>query len=104
MTEHAHDHSPVNDAQTPPSFFDILETSVQELLIEQKLFSPGEIRRQIEVIDSRTPALGATIIARALLDSAFRARLPADGRKTCEELGITIQECVRCLLPLQSLA
>ena len=75
-----------------PGYYDIMETAVRELLIERRLFGPDEIRRQIEVLDSRTPALGAKVVARAWVDPAFRARLLADGRAACEELGISFYD------------
>jgi nitrile hydratase len=50
---------------------------------------PAEFRRQIEVLDSRTPALGAKVVARAWVDPAFRERLLANGRAACEEFGIS---------------
>ena len=58
-----------------PGYYDIMETAVRELLIERKLIRADEIRRQIEVIDSRTPALGAKVVARAWVDPSFKARL-----------------------------
>jgi nitrile hydratase len=75
-----------------PGYYDILETAIQELLIEKKLIGPNEIRRQIEVLDSRTPALGAKVVARAWVDPEFRAHLLANGRLACEELGITFYD------------
>jgi len=44
------------------------------------------------LLDSRNPALGAKVVARAWVDAAFRARLLADGRKACEELGISFYD------------
>ena len=58
---------------------------MRELLVEKKLIGPGEIRRQIEVLDSRTPALGAKVVTRAWVDPDFRRRLLANGRLACEE-------------------
>lgn len=75
-----------------PGYYEIMETAVRELLIEKKLIGPGEIRRQIEVLDSRTPALGAKVVARAWVDPEFRARLLANGRTACEELGISFYD------------
>jgi nitrile hydratase len=89
---HDHDHTPICDAGTAPDYFEIMETAVRELLIDKKLIGPGEIRRQIEVLDSRTPALGARVVARAWVDPAFRGRLLANGRKACEEFGITFYD------------
>lgn len=91
--EHGHDHphAEVGSAERP-GYFDLMETAVRELLIERQLFGPGEIRRQIEVLDSRSPALGAKVVARAWVDPAFRTRLLANGRAACEELGISFYD------------
>jgi nitrile hydratase len=69
-----------------------METAVRELLTERHLIGPDEIRRQIEVFDSRTPAVGAKVVARAWIDAAFRERLLANGRTACEEFGITFYD------------
>ena len=91
MTGHDHPHAEISEAGRP-GYFDMLETALRELLVERRLIEPAEIRRQIEVLDSRTPALGAKVVARAWTDPAFRARLLADGRAACEELGITFYD------------
>ncbi len=91
--EHNHDHPPIEEAGgTAPDYFEMMETAVRELLIERRLIEPDDIRRQIEVLDSRTPALGGKVVARAWVDPEFRARLLADGRHACEELGITFYD------------
>jgi nitrile hydratase len=91
--DHQHDHSASSEKNDPvPGYYEIMETAVRELLIEKQLITAGEIRRQIEVLDSRAPALGAKIVARAWLDPQFRARLLADGRGACEEFGISFYD------------
>jgi nitrile hydratase len=93
MHDHDHDHAPAEIGVTErPGYFDILQTALEELLIERRMIGPGEIERQIDVLESRTPALGAKVIARAWTDAEFRARLLADGRGTCEELGVTFYD------------
>lgn len=89
--DHDHPHAEISEPEQP-GYFDVLETALEELLIERRLLAPGEIRRQIDVLDSRTPGLGAGVIARAWMDPAFRARLLADGRRACEEMGITFYD------------
>jgi nitrile hydratase alpha subunit len=92
---HGHDHDHGRAEISPASrqgFYEMLEIAIRELLIERKLIGPDEIRRQIEVLDSRTPALGAKIVARAWVDPAFRVRLLANGRAACEEFGITFYD------------
>ncbi len=91
MHDHNHPHAEISETGRP-GYFDTLETALEELLIERRLIAPGEIRRQIDVLDSRTPALGAKVVARAWTDPAFRARLLADGRGACEEFGITFYD------------
>ncbi len=96
QADHDHDHThPHAEVGAPgrPGYFEILETAIRELLIEKKHFTAGEIRRQIEVLDSRTPALGAKVIAKAWTDPEFKARLLADGRAACEaDFGISFYD------------
>lgn len=88
--DHGRDHAPIQEAA--PGYFEIMETALRELLIERGLISAGDIRRQIEVLDSRSTALGAQVVAKAWLDPDFRGRLLRDGRGACEELGITFYD------------
>lgn len=94
VDDHDHDHDHPHDAveDPAPGYFEVMEIAVRELLIERQLIGAGEIRRQIEVLDSRTEALGGTVVARAWTDPAFKRRLLADGRSACEELGITFYD------------
>lgn len=92
---HDHDHDHVHPQATDepmPGYYEIMDIAVRELLIEKQLIGPDEIRRQIEVLDSRTPALGAKVVARTWVDPEFRARLLANGRTACEELGISFYD------------
>jgi nitrile hydratase len=88
---HDHDHSPIV-ATDAPGYYDVMETAFQELMIEKGYFTADEIRRQIEVLDSRNPALGAKVVAKAWTDPEFRARLLENGRRACEELGISFYD------------
>ena len=88
-----HDHDDLSPPEgEAPGYYEIMETAVRELLVERRLIDPGEIRRQIEGLDSRTPALGAKAVARAWVDPSFRARFLANGRAACEELGISFYD------------
>jgi nitrile hydratase alpha subunit len=88
-------HNHVHDAMSSdvaPGYYELMETAVRELLMEHKLIGAGEIRRQIEVLDSRTPALGGRVVARAWVDPQFRQRLLSNGRIACEEMGISFYD------------
>jgi nitrile hydratase len=89
--DHDHPHAEVTQSGRP-GYYEIMETAVRELLVERRMFGPDEIRRQIEVLDSRTPALGAKVVARAWVDPEFKRRLLANGRVGCEELGISFYD------------
>jgi nitrile hydratase alpha subunit len=92
MSAHTHPHTPAPDAGSAPGYYEIMETAVRELLVAKEVISADEIRRMLEVMDTRTPTLGAKIVARAWLNPEFRARLLANGRTACEELGIEFFE------------
>lgn len=85
---HGHDHHPDRDG--PLSDYQLMEIAVRELLIEKRILTPDEIRRAVEAMDARSPALGARVVARAWMDGDYRARLLANGTAACEELGIAM--------------
>jgi nitrile hydratase len=83
----AHDpHAPVNEAHgvTPESA--LLERALRELLIEKNVFTADDLRRQIELTESRTPELGARVVAHAWCDPQYKARLLADAKPAIEGL------------------
>jgi nitrile hydratase subunit alpha len=84
---HDHSHDPIHAHEPRPEYVR-LERAVRELLIAKGVLTADEIRAQIELMDSRTPAIGARIVARAWSDPAFKARLLADARKAAEEFGV----------------
>jgi nitrile hydratase len=93
--DHDHDHGPAHasiDASGHLGYYAVMEAAVRELLVDKQLVKASEIRKQIEVLDSRTPALGARVVARAWVDEDYRQRLLSDGRAACEELGITFYD------------
>ncbi|HMC87243.1 MAG TPA: nitrile hydratase subunit alpha [Chitinophagaceae bacterium] len=90
---HTHDdsHAPITHEETP-GYYEILEISIRELLVEKELIGANEIREQIELLDSRSPALGSMLVARAWMDPAFKNRLLANGNAAAEEMGISIYD------------
>lgn len=74
----------------PYSYFQLMEVSLRELLVEKGVLTEGQIAATVEDIRSRTPERGARVVARAWVDSDFRARLLANGTRACEELGLDV--------------
>lgn len=86
--DHAHPLRPDRDEQ--PGYYQVMATALRELLLEKNIFTADELRRQMEKMDDRGPHLGASVVARAWVDPAFKARLLADGPAACRELGVDI--------------
>jgi len=87
---HDHEHPTLPDRGEEIGYHQRLGEAVRALLIEKGVLTADEVRRQIEKMDSRSPAIGARVVARAWSDPAFKARLLADGSAACRELGIDI--------------
>ena len=86
-----HASAPQRDHDAGPAdAYEVLERALRELLIEKGVLTAAEIQAQMDLMDSRTPALGAKVVARAWVDPAFKARLLADTRAALAELGIDI--------------
>jgi nitrile hydratase len=87
---HDHDHAPIEEDDRPPTEFEVLEQAMRELLIEKGVFSAADVQRQMDDMDSRTPMIGAKIVAQAWTDPNFKRRLLADGTKVIAEMGIDL--------------
>lgn len=88
--DHTHgrdEHAPIA-AHGPSRESALLERAIRELLIARGVFTADDLRRQIDLMDSRNPAVGAKLVARAWVDPAFKQRLLADAKAAAEELGI----------------
>lgn len=84
---HAHDpHAPVNESHGVRPDSALLERALRELLIEKKVFTAADLQRQIELTESRTPELGARVVARAWVDPEYKKRLLADAKPAIESL------------------
>jgi nitrile hydratase len=86
--DHAADaHAPIEDQQEMTSY-EKRTWAIQSLLVEKGIITADEVRRQIEMADSRTPADGAKVVARAWVDPAFKGRLLRYAKAAVAELGL----------------
>jgi nitrile hydratase len=95
---HTHDGKPIQEDALPPIDAHVLETSVRELLIEKGIISAGDIRRAIDVMESRNPALGAKIVARAWTDPEYRELLLTDSDRAMLAFGIDMRPMELCVV------
>ena len=85
--DHNHPHDPI-EIREGAGEYEIMVHAIKELLIEKGVVKPEQIRKAIEFMDSRTPAIGAKIVAKAWADPAYKKRLMEDGTAAAAELGI----------------
>ena len=83
---HGHEHEAVSGGATSPLAARV--RAMEALLVEKGVVTEVEIQDNIAYMDSRSPANGARLVARAWTDEGFRARLLADGKAAAVELGI----------------
>jgi len=89
--DHDHDHPHLHKGEVltyaDDSEHDVKETghyalmaeAMKELLVEKGHITADEVRQQLEFMDSRSPATGAKIVAKAWTDPDFKKRLLDDG-------------------------
>lgn len=74
----------------PYSYFQLMETSLRELLVEKGIVTEDAIAGAMAVMRARGPERGAAMVARAWLDPAYKARLLENGSRAAEELGFEV--------------
>lgn len=90
-SDHGAPHRPASDDPQPQRDARVLEAALRSLLIDKGLLTAAMIQRQIDAMDSRNPALGARVVAKAWVDLAFRQALSTDARAAIEDAtGVTM--------------
>lgn len=74
----------------PLSYFQLMEVTLRELLVEKGILSEEEIAQEVEAMRNRGYERGSRVVAHAWLDPGFKARLLQNGTQACEELGLEI--------------
>ena len=95
--DHEHDHShdglspsghPYRaDNDTDLSYWQAMEIALRELLIEKGHLTAAQIHSQINAMDSRSPANGARVVARAWSEPDFKAWLLKDATAAIADMG-----------------
>ena len=88
--DHAHGPFQKDHDAGPAGAYEVLEEAIRSLLIEKGVLTAQEVAAQVDLMDSRSPALGARVVARAWTDPAFKRRLLKDTRAALAELGTDI--------------
>ena len=79
-----------NGRYQPLSYFQLMEVSLRELLVEKGILTDEQVRATVDDMRSRGAERGASVVARGWTDPGFKARLLADGTKACQEIGLDV--------------
>jgi nitrile hydratase len=74
----------------PLTYFQLMEVSLRELLVEKGILSEEEIAQEVEAMRNRGYERGSRVVARAWVDPSFKKKLLSNGTRACEELGLEI--------------
>ena len=74
----------------PLTYFQLMEISLRELLVEKGVVTEEEVAEEVEAMRKRGYERGARVVARAWVDREYKQRLLANGTKACEELGLEV--------------
>ena len=86
-TRAAHRHPPRPDLDDTLTYYRAMEIALRELLIDKGVFTADDVRKQVENMDSRSPAQGARVVAKAWVDPEYRKLLLRDGGEACVVAG-----------------
>ena len=86
---HPHPGQPDSEDQTW-SHERLMAAAVESLLVEKGIVTSGDVARALDYWASRTPADGASLIARCWTDETFAALVMENVNKAAEELGLEI--------------
>jgi len=79
-----------NGSYQPFSYFQLMEVSLRELLVEKGILTEAEVGDEVEAMRKRSPAIGARVVAKAWVDAGFKEKLLENGSQACVALGIEV--------------
>jgi nitrile hydratase len=84
--DHGHPHSGMED-DWESGYYARRAQAIESLLIEKGICTTEDIERMLDTVESRSPADGAQVVARAWSDPEFKSLLLADPDAALGELG-----------------
>jgi nitrile hydratase len=87
--EDPHHHPLQPDHPEPKTYYEFLGLALDELLIEKGILTPGEVRAQIEAIDSLgVETHGAKVVAKAWADPDYHESLVRNAYEAVKSIGL----------------
>ena len=87
MSDHHHPHEDTGTARTTSPYAARIR-AIEALLVEKGVLTEPDVQDRIAYMESRSPANGARIVARAWTDPGFKELLLSDAKAAARELGI----------------
>ncbi|MDP9479320.1 MAG: nitrile hydratase subunit alpha [Actinomycetota bacterium] len=87
MSAHHHHEEGVGDGRATSPYAARIR-AIEALLVERGVLTEAGVQDRIAHMDSRSPANGARLVARAWVDPDFKELLLSDGKAAARELGI----------------
>jgi len=75
---------------SPLSYFQLMEISLRELLVEKGVLTDADVNAAVEDMRTRGPEAGARVVAHAWVDAEFRRLLLENGTRACEAFGLDV--------------
>ena len=92
MTELHEGHSHPSMEEDGLGYYARRAQAIETLLVSKGVCTTDEIRQEMELTASRSPADGARVVARAWVDPDYKARLLADPATALAELGYPLPD------------
>ena len=87
MSDHQHPHEEAGTGRTTSPYAARIR-AIETLLVEKGVLTEPEVQDRIAHMESRSPANGARLVARAWVDPGFKELLLSDAKSAALELGI----------------
>ena len=84
-----HSHPESNEELSP---YARRAQAMESLLVEKGVCSTDEVQQMMDTVESRSPADGARVVARAWADAGYKGRLLDDPHAALAELGYTLPD------------
>ena len=82
------DHPPHEETLRTTSPYAARIRAIETLLLEKDVLTESEVQDSISYMEARSPANGATLVARAWVDEDFKEKLLTDAKSAASELGL----------------
>ena len=80
------------ETETQASYYASRSKAIETLLVEKGVMTTTEIDREVNAMDSKSPADGAKIVALAWSDDLFRTKLLANASEALKEIGYELPD------------